>query len=118
MKKILTIALSLLTLTVIAGCNSPSENTQETQSATTSEPGTITISNFEFSLSTIEVTLGSKVTWTNQDQAPHSIVSQDGTLSSPNLKQGESFDFTFDSAGTYDYSCGIHPSMKGQVIVK
>lgn len=78
----------------------------------------ITISNFTFSPSTLEVAAGTTVTWTNNDSAPHTIVTADKLISSPTLKTSESFTFKFDTAGTYSYSCGIHPSMKGEVIVK
>jgi plastocyanin len=33
------------------------------------------------------------------------------------LAKGETFEFKFDKAGTYDYTCGVHPSMKGTITV-
>jgi len=65
------------------------------------------------------VAVGSKVTWTNQDTAPHTVSSMHGgPLASKNLEKGESYSFTFTEAGTYMYLCNVHPDMKGQVTVK
>jgi plastocyanin len=76
----------------------------------------IAIQNFAFSPQTITVAAGTKVTWTNEDSAPHQIKSD--TFNSNNLNTGESFSFTFDQVGTYDYICSIHPSMTGKIIVQ
>jgi plastocyanin len=78
----------------------------------------VTISGFAFSPASITVPVGTKVTWTNQDTATHNIISDDGsTFSSPGVPNGGTFSFTFTAAGTFAYHCGIHPSMKGTVIV-
>jgi plastocyanin len=76
----------------------------------------VTIQNYAFNPATINIKKGGKVTWTNQDSAPHQIKS--ATFNSSTLNQGESFSFTFDTAGTFDYSCAIHPSMTGKVVVQ
>ena len=60
---------------------------------------------------------GTTVTWKNDDSATHRIKSGDGTFDSKDLKDGDSFEHTFDTAGTFAYICGIHPSMKGTVTV-
>lgn len=78
----------------------------------------IEISNFAFSPKTLNISTNTTVKWINKDKAPHTIVAQNGTFTSKTLNTGGSFSFTFKSKGTYVYSCGIHPSMKGTVIVK
>jgi len=81
------------------------------------------IRNGEYSPSSIEVLLGTVVTWTNQDNVPHGVVispvvtsSQDVWQSGP-LYRGESFTYTFTSRGTFSYRCSEHPDMLGTVIV-
>ena len=75
----------------------------------------INIQNFSFSPAELSVEAGTTVKWTNNDSAPHQI---SGTgFGSQSLGQGESYTFTFDQAGTFDYHCAIHPSMTGKVIV-
>ncbi len=80
--------------------------------------GNVNISEFAFSPAAIEVPAGSQVTWTNQDQASHSIVSDTGGFPSDTLKQGDRFSHTFSAAGTYKYHCGLHKYMTGTVVVK
>lgn len=95
--------------------NAPAQPvTQQTQNAT--EPGTVTIKDFAFSPVTLTVKTGTKVTWVNNDSVTHSVKSD--TFNSQDLSPGSTFEFTFSKAGTYTYSCGIHPSMKGTVIVE
>ena len=55
--------------------------------------------------------------WTNDDSATHRIKSGDGSFDSKDLKNGDSFEHTFDTAGSFAYVCGIHPSMKGTITV-
>ena len=66
---------------------------------------------------------GNSVTWVNEDSAFHSVTS--GFYESPtelfdsgHLDPFESFTFTFDDVGDYDYFCTLHPWMKGQVTVE
>lgn len=84
---------------------------------TMSEDVAITIADFKFQDQIIEIPVGTTVTWTNDDVMSHTTTSDDGTWDSGKLAQGESFSFTFDTAGTFDYICTLHPSMTGQVVV-
>jgi amicyanin len=92
----------------------------KTSSSTSSLPSqvSVTIQSFKFSPSTLTIKVGSTVTWTNMDGAPHNIKSEDNTLDSPDLSRGQSWSFTFTNPGTYNYICGIHPSMKGSITVE
>ena len=76
----------------------------------------VAVVNFSFDPSAIDVNKGDNVIWTNQDSAPHQI-SWDGFKGSV-FNKGQSFNFTFEEIGTYDYICPLHPYMKGQIIVK
>jgi len=80
----------------------------------------ITIDNFVFSPQSLRVAVGTKVVWTNQDDIPHSVVSaeQPPAYKSPALDTDESFSHVFDKPGTYTYFCGLHPHMKGTVVVE
>jgi len=79
--------------------------------------GAVTIKDFAFDPGDLTVAKGTTVTWKNDDSATHRIKSGDGSFDSKDLKNGDSFDHTFDTAGTFDYICGIHPSMKGKITV-
>lgn len=76
----------------------------------------ITIQNFAFVPNTITVKKGSSVRWTNKDTAPHTVTGE--KAKSGNLEQNQSFVQTFNTDGSYTYSCSIHPSMKGTITVE
>jgi plastocyanin len=79
----------------------------------------IKIDNFTFSPDTVTVPVGSTVRWTNRDDIPHTVVSDDKTsFKSKALDTDDSFSYAFTKPGTYVYFCSIHPKMTGKVIVK
>ena len=61
--------------------------------------------------------VGTTVTWLNHDDIPHSIVCPALKVTSHPLDTDDSFAYKFEQAGTYDYLCGLHPHMHGQVVV-
>lgn len=78
----------------------------------------INLAQFAFSPTTVTVPTGEKVTWANQDAVTHSVLSDQNLFTSPPLKPGEAFSYTFTSAGTYSYHCGYHSYMTGSITVK
>jgi plastocyanin len=77
----------------------------------------VTIDNFTFRPQTLTVAVGATVTWTNRDDIPHTVVSDNAVFKSKARDTGETFSYTFDKPGTYPYHCSIHPKMTGQVVV-
>lgn len=125
-KRALVIALVLSALLVLAlvGCGS---STAPSSTGTTSGTGggaattgggstTITEQNFAFSPANVTVKVGDVVTWVNKDSTAHhvKIDNQDLGEQAP----GASVTWTAAKAGTYPYSCIIHPSMTGQITVQ
>ena len=88
--------------------------------AKAAEPATaeVKVDNFSFGPATLTVAVGTTVTWTNRDDIPHTIVSNDKVFKSKVLDTDEKFSFTFTKAGTYPYFCSIHPKMTGSVVVQ
>jgi plastocyanin len=78
----------------------------------------VRIEDFAFEPGNLEVTVGATVTWTNEDSVPHDATSTDGEWETSRLSKDESDTLTFGSAGTYDYYCSIHPSMKARLVVR
>lgn len=76
----------------------------------------IDIKGFSFISQTARVSPGTKVTWKNYDDASHSVVG--ANFKSGPLAKGQSFSHTFTQPGDYFYSCGIHPNMKGEIVVR
>ena len=103
----------LIFVVVISGCSQQKIDTKTNLAA----GNNVVISGFSFNPNELSVKVGDTITWENQDSAVHTVVSN-GLFESEILNKGDKFSFTFDKAGEYSYNCGIHPSMKGKIIVK
>jgi amicyanin len=82
------------------------------------EENVVTIDNFTFTAPELSVAVGTTVKWVNHDDIPHNVVNKDKLFRSKALDTDDSYSFTFASAGTYDYFCGLHPHMQGKIVVK
>jgi plastocyanin len=80
---------------------------------------TVKIDNFSFGPATINIPAGSTVTWTNNDDVPHVVSSDDNKMfKSKALDTDDHFSFTFTKPGTYNYYCAIHPKMVAKIVVQ
>ena len=77
----------------------------------------LTMQNSAYQPANIQVRVGTTVTWTNQDNVPHSITFKNGMKDSGLLYHGQSFSYTFNTPGTYQYYCSVHPYMLATVTV-
>ncbi len=78
----------------------------------------VSIKNFAFSVSTLTVSTGTTVKWTNNDAATHTVTADDGSFDSGNMAPGASFRKTFNSPDSIPYHCNIHSSMKASVVIQ
>jgi plastocyanin len=78
----------------------------------------VKIDNFNFTPPTLIIPPGTTVTWTNDDDSPHSVREKDGKFKSAALDTDEKFSQTFAAPGEYEYFCSIHPRMVGKIVVK
>ena len=83
---------------------------------------------------TISIKVGDTITWQNNDREGHTVTSgegsgrfgwmsddfgtPDGLFESGRFMQGESWSYTFDELGLFQYFCTIHPWMEAIVIVE
>jgi amicyanin len=98
----------------------PAANNNTSTNGTQSESsGKVTIANMAFSPSQITVNKGDTVTWTNNDSMTHTVTSDTGSeLDSGDIQPGSTYSHTFNQAGSFQYHCSIHPSMRGTIVVK
>lgn len=82
------------------------------------EETVIEIANFTFNPSEVTIKPGATVTWKNTDDIPHSVVEDNAKFRSKPLDTDDTFSMTFTEAGEIGYFCGLHPHMKGKIIVK
>lgn len=106
---ILVLATFAMFSIFVTSCPSPSKTPTSTNK--------VEISNFSFKPENITITAGTTVTWTNKDGAAHTVTSDDGLFDSGNLSKGDTFQYTFEQAGTFEYHCTLHSNMTGKVIV-
>jgi plastocyanin len=120
----------LLIITFLEGCDTrraSADADKETATSTETSPDKaptsttqVVIDHFAYTPATLTVSAGTKVTWVNRDDVPHTVTSskKPHILDSPPLDTDEQFSFEFKTPGTYDYYCTLHPKMKAQIIVK
>src|SRR5947209_6983844 len=106
-------------LAFVGGCDRP----QEARAVTTqpSEPvegeARVGIDNFSFVPAEVKVRAGTRVTWVNHDDVPHTVTATDKSFASKAMDTDGQFSRVFDQAGTYAYFCAVHPHMTGRVVV-
>ena len=111
MKKIL---VSLIVLAIFAsGCVNYGGN----QATPPAGSNSVSIMNYAFNPSVLNVPAGTTVTWTNGDSVVHTVTSDSGAFDSGQIPSGQTFSYTFNTAGTYTYHCAVHPSMKATIVV-
>ena len=77
----------------------------------------IDIKEFMYSPKELTVAVGTKVTWVNDDQVPHTVAEVNKVFRSGALDTNDSFSYTFLIPGTFEYFCILHPQMIGNVRV-
>ncbi len=87
------------------------------QTPAASAANQIRIQDFSFTPPTLNVTVGTQVSWTNTGPSNHTVTANDGSFDSSTIQRNASFNFTFSKAGTFAYHCSIHPTMLGTVTV-
>ena len=111
--------------------NTSSSNSTAAEVKVSIVPNAATLAEKAFSPNPLNVTVGTKVVWTNDDTTLHTVTSGTGSndtnmgkefdsgLSGSNVlkAKGDTFSHTFDKAGNYTYFCQVHPTMIGSVVV-
>jgi plastocyanin len=97
----------------------PRDNPRQ-QSAPRPADVTVRIDNFTFGPAELTIPAGTKVTWVNHDDVPHTATSNSKPrlFDSKTLDTDEEFSFVFTAPGTYDYFCALHKHMTARITVK
>jgi plastocyanin len=125
-------AVSVLALALLTSCGrgggapqSPGSGTAQPAGTPAATPsvviarGAMSLGPLAFGMNPLTIAPGTQVTWTNQDDMPHTATADDELWDSGLLQPGESFSFTFTGGGTFAYHCNIHGAgmMSGTIIV-
>jgi plastocyanin len=121
-KKILVFCLGIIISGVIIFACSKSNETNTGNGDGDNNPppasgNKVSIAGMSFSASSVTVTKGTTVTWTNNDNVAHTVTADDNSFDSGNIAAGATYSHTFGATGTVNYHCTIHTSMKGSVVV-
>ena len=116
------IILIILSMLFVLGCKTSTEATQPSPNPSPNA-NTITIRDNTFSPATITVDPGTTITWVYNGSAVHTVTSgtrnnHTGLFNSGDLRNGNTFQFTFTDSGTYHYHCHYHVGMDAVVVVR
>ena len=76
------------------------------------------IRGMAFGPSRLEVTAGTTITWTNNDQLVHTVTADDGSWDSGAIEPGQAWSHAFAQPGEYAFHCTPHPFMKAVIVVR
>jgi len=126
-------AVAVLTMMAFGACGSDSDgesSADNTDTPTSSssegdeaaggaaaEGDSVDIVDFAYAPPKLQVKVGTEVTFTNKDEAAHTVTAKDKSFDSKNMDKDAVFKQTFDKAGTYEYFCAIHTYMTAEVTV-
>jgi plastocyanin len=79
---------------------------------------TVNIKRGGFSPASVTINANDAVTWRNTDTIDHQVVANGGSFASPILGPGKTYTHTFRGGGTFRYHDGLHPTLRGTVVVK
>lgn len=87
------------------------------------QPPPVAIQNFEFRPATLRVTIRSgetrqEIRWVNNGSVAHTVTADRGVFNSGQLAPGATFSVALTAAGSFDYHCENHSTMKGQIVVE
>jgi plastocyanin len=110
-----------LFIVAVVCCAAVGADEATTRPSSASPPTTqVSIDNFTFAPEKLVISAGTKVTWTNHDDVPHTATSsvKPRAFDSGALDTDQQFSKVFNTPGVYPYFCAVHPHMTAQIIVK
>jgi plastocyanin len=123
LKRTLAAVLLLSLALALVGCSggsgsttTPATTAPATGGSSSSAGATVVEKGFAFDPATLDVKVGDTVTFKNEDSAPHNVKIDGKELGAQD--PGASVTWTADKAGSFPYTCVIHPSMSGEIVVK
>lgn len=123
----LVLIIFIIFVSIISGCNKydSSSNSYGNNNTNTNTQGDndIFIQNMAFSPANKTISAGTTIKWTNYDGYAHTVTSgvpgtPSGLFDSGNIESNNTFSYTFNQSGTFNYFCKIHNSMRGTITVE
>ncbi len=80
--------------------------------------GASTMTSTAYNPNPVNVSVGTTITWVNNDSAAHTATGNNGSFDTGTIPAGGRASKVFNSAGTFNYTCLIHPNMVGTITVQ
>jgi plastocyanin len=107
---------TLALLVLLAGCGSSSGGGGKAE--VLPPCNSVEMKSLHFKPDHIQVPVGQKITWHNDESVPHDVKADSGaSFSSKTFSKDGTFSWTPDKAGTVTYECTLHPGMDGTIDV-
>src|ERR687895_13525 len=104
---------------VVAGCGDDDGDDGGGGGAGGAGGAEVSMEGIAFQPAEVTVSAGDTVTWTNNDSVGHDVTADSFSSGDPGgMASGDTFEHTFEEAGTFDYVCTVHPGMEGTVVVE
>jgi plastocyanin len=116
--RLLVVVCALICAAACGANNSPTAPTIGTGNAVNILGGAQYQGGFVYSPSSLTVSVGTTVTWTNGDSTAHTVTSDTNLFDSGSIPPNGHFSYMFPNAGTFRYHCTLHPGMTGSVTVQ
>lgn len=132
MSRLFVLLMIAFSMATFIGCGSdnststnppPDNDPDDNPPADTQGPNDVWIQSSSFNVANLEIEAGTTVTWTNKSSMDHTVTSgtrggdNEGDLFDRTVGPGETFSFTFEDAGSYEYFCRFHSGMDAEVTV-
>lgn len=130
MKKVLIAVVAISVLALIGwavysmgksngeSTNNPAQNQSSSNSSSQSATGKVEMKTMLFTPSQISIKKGETVTWTNNDDTAHTVTIDNGDgPNSEEIKPGDTYSYTFNDSGSFQYHCKLHSAMHGTIVV-
>jgi plastocyanin len=121
----LVLIIFIAFISIISGCSKSDYSSNSYSNNNNNTPGTndISIQGMAFSPANKTISVGTTIKWTNYDGFNHTVTSgvpgtPSGLFDSGNIGSNGTFSYTFTQAGTFNFFCKIHNSMKGTITVQ
>ena len=112
------VAVSLVFAVLLGACGGGATTAKKSESPTPAAIGpAVQALDFKFAPAALGVKAGETVTWTNAGENTHNVIASDGSFKSDSFNKGQTFTHTFAAAGSFKYTCTIHPTMIGTITV-
>ena len=109
--------LAIASIFFLNSCSKSDTNNNSGGGGGGGNANTIYMNNMAYSNTNLQISAGVRVTWVNNDNMTHTVTADDNSFDSGDIGPGGTFNYTFNTAGTYAYHCKYHSTMKGAIVV-